>query len=490
MNRLPAFPSPVAIARTLGLFALMGFGALLASLVAASGNPLLVAMFVGLLAGTFLLARPTAGITLMIGLGLTMGVLLSTLGPGFDKLSWAVSLLGFFLFLPAFLNLRNLRQAPGFVYVVAGFSLIALTTTVIQWHSSAEVFAGIKRGLQATGLAFALALMPLKNEHIRLWRKMVLFVAALQLPFALYEFLVLVPKRGGLEVGSAVTDVVAGTFGANLKGGSANSVMAILLLMVFGFFLAHWKEGRLKFLYVVLALPFLLVPIGLAEVKVAVVLLPLMILVIFKDEVLRRPSLFLGMALIAGILTTILGYVYTEFIIRKPLEQVVQETLNYNIGAHGYGFYVLNRLTALTFWWQQQGFHDPVGFLFGHGLGSSFSTPGTLVYGHIAARWPMYGIDLTAASSLLWDVGVAGLVLFLLVCVLAWRTCGCLLRETEDPSQRADVAAIRGVIPLLGIFVFYNNTLVSLVTMQILLYLILGYLAFLWRTRSPGGARA
>jgi hypothetical protein len=471
-----------------GLVVLFGLAAVLAGLMATTASLLLVGLIAGLIGGGFLLARPRAAITLIIAAGLTMGALLSLAGPSFERLSWVVSLLGFFLLIPAILHANNLRYAPAFVHVVLAFSLLALGTTLMQWYSSAEVLSGVKHTFQAIGMFFALALLPLSEKNFTHWRRLLIFISVLQVPFALYEFFVLVPKRGGLEAGAAVTDVVAGTFGAALSGGSNNSGMALLLLIVLAFVFSHWKEKLLKTRYVVVGLPLLMIPIALGEVKVAFVLLPLMLIVLFKQEIYKRPGVFFGIAIAGVVVMFVLGLIYVDFIIKKPLSRIISETIDYNIGNRGYGHYVLNRTSVYSFWWQQQGLHDPVGFMLGHGLGSSFAAPKSISFGHLAGNWPYHGINLTAASSLLWDTGIIGLMLFIAIFPASWYACNRLLRDSRSAHLTAEVAAIRSVLPLFAVFVIYNNSLVTSPTMEILFSLLFGYLAFLYRNHCKSSA--
>jgi hypothetical protein len=96
-------------------------------------------------------------------------------------------------------------------------------------------------------------------------------------------------------------------------------------------------------------------------------------------------------------------------------------------------------------------------------------------------RFPGYGIDLTAASSLLWDVGALGFALFLSILVLAWRAAGRLRRDTADALVRADAAAIQAALPLFGFYLFYRGALLETLSFQIVFATILGYLAWLHR---------
>lgn len=466
--------------------------ALFFGLLAVTASPILVGMAAGLVVGVFLLMKPDLLIWLILLLGLTGGAFVSMAGPQFSKITWAVSILGFVLL---FLSLFNLlltgksRTQPAFIWIALAFLVAALATTVAQWYSTGEVIAGIKRLFQAYGLMFAFSTLALSACQMGRFRKVLLAIALLQLPFALYEFFVLVKERGGLQAGSATTDVVAGTFGANLEGGSANSVMVVYLLIAMAFLFARWKEKTLPMPRLVLMVLPMVVPFFLGEVKVLFVLIPVLFLVLFKRDLPRRPVFFMMMALFGILFIALLGYLYATVIIQEPIEHILEGTLGYNVEDRGYGDYYLNRTSVLLFWWQQQSWSNPLAFVFGHGLGSSFSAP-SVFPGHIAMKWPMYGIDLTTASSLLWDTGFMGLSLFVLMLVAAWRTCDFLQSNSRDVQVMADATAIQATIALFSVFVIYNNSLISSPPMEIIMACVLGYLAYLYRQHWQGMATA
>ena len=432
--------------------------------------------------------KPDVLIWLILLLGLAMGAFISMLGPQFSKITWAVSILGFVLLALSLFNLAlpgRSRGQPAFIWIGLAFLLVVLASTLVQWYSTGEVVAGVKRQFQAHGLMFAFAALALSTREIGRFKKLLLAIALIQLPFALYEFIFLVELRGGLESSSASTDVVAGTFGANLEGGSPNSVMAIFLLITMGFLFARWKEKLLSTqLLVMLALPMLAV-FFLGEVKILFIMIPVAFLVLLKRDIPRRPGFFILMSLFGLLFIVLLGYLYSVFIIQQSVDEIISDTLSYNVQERGYGNYYLNRLSVIEFWWQQQGWNDPAPFVFGHGLGSAFSAP-SLVPGHIARNWPMYGIDLTTASSLLWDTGVLGLSLYMLTLMAAWHACNVLQRDSRDSVVIADATAIQAAIALFAVFVFYNNSLVNHPSMEIIMAVVLGYLAYLYRQHRLG----
>lgn len=453
-------------------------------LLAVTASPILVGMGAGLVVGAFLLLKPDILIWLILVLGLAMGAFVSMAGPLFSKITWVVSILGFVLLAVSLFNLLLVgksRAQPAFIWIGLAFLVVALSTTLAQWYSTGEVIAGIKRHFQAYGLMFALATLVLSPRQMGRFQKLLLVIALLQLPFALYEFIFLVKLRGGLAAGGAATDVVAGTFGANLEGGSPNPVMAIFLLITLAFLFARWKEKLLPTKrLVLLALPMLIV-FALGEVKIILVLIPVAFLVLLKRDLPRRPVFFMAMALFGLVFIGLLGYVYATIIINKPIADILEGTLAYNVYDTGYGNYFLNRTTVLEFWWQQQGWNNPVAFLFGHGLGSAFSAPGTLVAGHMAMKWPQYGIDLTTASSLLWDIGLMGLSLLMLTLLSAWYACNVLQRNSRDGRVVADVTAIQSAIAMFAVFVIYDDSMISEPAMEIIVASVLGYLAYLYR---------
>lgn len=463
--------------------------ALFFGLLAVTANPILVGLGGGLVVGVFLLMKPDFLIWLILLLGLAAGTFISLAGPQFSKLTWAVSILGFVLLFLSMFNLLLVgksRAQPPFIWIGVVFLAVALVSTLVQWYSIGEVVAGVKRLFQTYGLMFAFATLALSARQVGRYQKLLLVIALLQLPFALYEFFVLVGERGGLASGSDSTDVVAGTFGANLRGGSPNSVMAVYLLIAMGFLFARWKEKLLSTPRLVLLVLPMVVVFFLGEVKILFILIPLAYFVLMKRDIPRRPVFFLMMTLFALGFILLLAHLYATFIINRPIDEIVQDTLAYNGGAsRGYGQYVLNRFTVLSFWWQQQGWSDPIALFFGHGLGSAFSAP-SVIPGHIAMKWPLYGIDLTTASSLLWDTGIVGLALFMLMLGSAWWTCSVLQRESKDPRVIADATAIQAAITLFGVFVIYNNTLVNHPSMELIVACVLGYLAYLYRQHRLG----
>lgn len=478
---------PVGWPVFVGLFIVIAALAVFFGLVAVTASTILVALAAGLLIGVLMLAMPVWSIWLVLTSGLLIvGLLPLWLDFLATKTVWMVSVLGFLLFLSATYKLLTTpglaRTTPAFIWAAVAFFVFVVINSVAQWYSAGEFLGGVKRYFQAWGVMFAMAWLVADRNQFRRWKVFLLIAALTQLPFAIYELLVMVPKREMLVMslpGLVPIDVVAGTFGASLYTGGANAEMATFLIIVFTFLLAHSREKTLPRKYLILLTLPVLAPLFMGDTKVVLILMPLMFLVLYRRELIARPHYGVFGLIVGGLLTFAAGYAYLA-LSRMNLDDYVANTLSYNVYEKGYGGYALNRTTVLSFWAEQQGANDPVSFVFGNGLGSA-QPASTIVPGHVAQRYRGYGIGLTAASTLLWETGVLGFGLFISVLALAWRCASRLRRFSADPAIRADASAIQAALAMFAFYLFYRATLLDTLTFQIVFATLLGYLAWLHR---------
>lgn len=462
---------------------------LMFGLIAASANPMLIGVGAGVIVIPILLIRPALAIWAILIIGLLAGEL--TGNPKLSKATWIISLLSMLLLIPAVVNIfwEKNRRLPFFLAAALAFLIYCIVSSAINFYSIEQLTAGFKRYFQAFGVMLALTMLAYPPETFVRWRKFLLVCALLQFPFALYQLLVLVPLRGGLASGSATTDVIAGTFGANIEGGSPSSVMVVFIFMALAFLVARWRVGLIRTPIFFLFALICFLPLGMGESKIAVIMLPMVAIILLKDELFRAPLRFILALIVIALLTAAIGYLYVAVLMKSTLGEVVDSTLRYNIGNQGYSAgQLLNRFTSITFWVEQQHWANPVSILFGNGLGSSYSTTGALG-GHIAQKFIGYGINLTAASTLLWDTGVISLALFAGIFVAAWNAASRLQRQVLDASVQADTIAIKACISLFVLSIFYSDSIVNLVAMELLYAIVLGYLGFLMNQHGMFGNR-
>jgi hypothetical protein len=466
--------------------------AILFGLISTTANYIVISLTIAVFLGAFLLTRPGWIVWTVLSMGLlVLGIIPLYFVELESKAGWAISVLCFLLMAVAFFRVTTVpdtrKNTPSFIWLLFIFFVYAVLNSLAQWHSAEEFVGGFKRYFQMWGLLFALCWMSFDEKYIRLWRTFFLIVALIQLPFAAYELITFVPLREG--IGDSIPDmvpidVVAGTFGASIYGGGSSGEMSTFLIIVMAFLLARKMQKMLPIRCFVLLSPWVLAPLFLGETKVVIIMLPLMFFVIYRRELLAKPHYGL-LALIIGILLTVsMGYAYLS-VMQTSLDKLFEETLSYNLYEKGYGTNYLNRTTVLTFWANHQGAHDPVSFLFGNGLGSSHKQTG----GHVETHYLGYGIGLTAASTLLWDMGTLGCGLLVASFAMAWRAAGRLYRESAELTVRADAAAIQAALSLFTVHLFYNLDLLENVCFQIVFASVLGYLAWLYRQyiRSRAG---
>lgn len=459
--------------------------------LASTGNPLVIGAGAAALSLPYVLTHPQKVVGILIPAGLGAGVIISLAGPGVTAVSWLISLLSLSLLPIAVVRFMRAAGQPVFLWLSLGFFGYCLIVTALQWQSFEQLVAGTKRYFQGYGVLFALATMVHLAHHVPKWKRWLLAMAFLQLPFAIYEFVVLVPQRGGLDAGGEATDVVAGTFGANLEGGSSNAEMSAFLLIVLMFLLAAWRSHAIGRRTTVWMSLLCMAPLALGETKIVVVLLPVMVLTMYRKEVALKPQkLIAGVVGCAG-LTLLLGYLYVTVMDRNTAAEALQSITDYNLGQVGYGGNLLNRMTALTFWWDRHDLSAPLQFWFGHGIGSAFWGDNSPLPGHIAVMYPNYGIGLTTASTLLWDAGLVGLVLHMAIFGAAWVAASRLFHRTEADWIRQDALAVQAALACFMVFIFYRDSGVNLLAYELVVACVLGYLDFLGKAaRRPTDADA
>lgn len=288
-------------------------------------------------------------------------------------------------------------------------------------------------------------------------------------------------------LGGQATDIVAGTMGANLKGGSPNAIMVFFVLLAFAFVIARWKEKLITTGKTCLLSLVLLLPLALGETKIVIVLLPMIAVLLFMKDIQREPSKFIPILVLLLVLTFALAYLYVYVMLDSTFIEAVEGILRYNVQEVGYGNLLLNRTTVLTFWAGLHDWYNPIALLFGHGLGSSYGAG--FDAGHMAQLYPKYGINLTTISTLLWDLGVVGLVLYLSILAVAWVQMGRIEKKTTNPQIRADSLSIRVGIALCAVYLIYSDSQINLIVHEIMIAVMLGYGAFLYRQHQESNAQ-
>ncbi len=470
------------------------FAAVVSGVVVASGNLMLIAMTVGLVIGLVLLsAVPSVVWLILFGTLILTGPLL-LFYPQLNRVPWLFSLLGFFLLGAAILYAGTDRRMdrpplPGFIWIAVIYLPFSLLMLAFSEGSLGVEMTAVKRQFQFWGLMFALAIVPIDKRTIYRWAAFLLFIALLQLPMSLYQYIVLMPMRLNMPNRVVPIDIVAGTFEAELMGGGNSNVMAYFLIVCLVGVLAMWRDKVVSLPMGAALLLLILLPLGLGETKLALVMLPVALLAVYGDLVRKRPVVFALGSVVALVGLAALTYVYVsvQAVDDRPMtfEQRLDENLQYNFGEAGYYTGAsLNRTTVVPYWWNQHGANNPIETMFGHGLGASFSAPGTEAEGHLALRYPGFAIGLTAISTLLWDVGLVGTLMYISILVLAWFTTIRLIAQADPGRDRALLRTLLASISTLMVFLLAGEQPLSAPSMEVLMAITLGMVAWRWRQKE------
>lgn len=489
-RRRPKHAPSILAAATLVLLAC--FLAVFLGLLSTTASPILIGLFAGAFMGFGLLGFPTLSLWLVVLGTLIVGGMIAQFLPALSKANWLFSMLGFLLFASAIiatLMRRDRREPlPWWARLALFFPVYAIVVAIVNQISIFEFLAGFKRYFQYWGVFACLVLLVLKPDTYRNLIRFMVGLALVQVFFALYQRMVVVPQRQGLGGGVVAIDAVSGTFESSFLGGGSSSVLVFFLLFVFAFVFRLWLDKGISGPRALLASLLLLSPLALGETKVVVVFLPMVFFCVLVLDFKSKPfATFLMMLLgLAG--TVALGVLYLVISAKagESLYTVIDNIVSYNFGKAGYhSANNLNRTTVLSFWWSQQSLGDPVGLLLGHGPGSSYSGEGALVPGKLAIKYYGLALAFTTFSSLLWDFGVLGSAAFAMFNFGAiFALSRTIMRLAPGVQRSLGVAVLSGLLMNL-LLMFMGNSGTALPSHSALFMLLLGSAVLVSRSQLP-----
>lgn len=462
--------------------------ALLSGYVIASGKPVPILLTFGAFAGIALLgALPLVVWSILVGTLLISGPVVMFV-PALDKIGWLFAVLGIFLTGASILAVamgrgRFARPSPGFVGLAVVFFVFGIVSLLYSGGPLMEGIRAGKRYFQYFGLLFILATVPFSQTLVRRWWAFLVGLAFIQLPFAVYQRIALVPLLEG-KPGVFPLDIVVGTMEGSLEGGGSSSVMAILLIFTLAFFLSAYREGVLSLRRFVVLSVLAGAAIPLGETTVIVILLPLAVGAVYLDLVVRSPFRFLlGVSLgLAVLAVAVAAFLAINAAPGQSLKGTTSAVINYNFGQGGYyGGNSLNRTTLYPYWLKHQSLADPVSVLFGHGLGSSFGGVNEPDPGHMDFAHSGKYIGLTAASSILWDLGILGFGIVLAMFGSAMRHAARLVSEASPGFDRAFCRALLAMSAMLFVMLFHSKALITVTSQEVLWAMTFGLIAWRWR---------
>ena len=451
------------------------------------------------------LANPRFALWFTIISGLVAIGTLKLYYPPLQILRWVIPLLGAGVLVSCWAQYAfggrqpNAPVSSPLLWWLLAFAAYGVAVTVVNWQGLGATFMGMKNYFQIWSLILAFAFISVDRDGVSMRRvlgKVLVIIALLQLPLVAHQYLVIVPARAALGGGLSPEDVVAGTFGAEYYGGGNNALLAAYLFGVIGYVVARWQGGLQKGATTFLLIAALAIPVFLNEAKVSLVYAWIVFLVLFWQDLRRRPVRFVLGHIVLLLFLVLFVETYAQMAASSGksyglvdyLDHLFEQNVN-----RGYGSLELNRFSSLTFWAGEHFPRDVVGAVFGHGLSQSADGSGILEFGSSLAgtRYQGMGIGLTALSSLLWDVGLVGVLIVFAIFVSAYRLAARL--AVLNAENKPDNALFRGLqvsIAVMGFSLLHKNFFVFEIVFQVWFALVMGFLVFSSRLSAERAQRA
>ncbi len=491
-------PGGHLLARLVPLYLFMTILALLVGIGVGIGFYILVALIILLVPAIFLVMRPDIGLVLFAALTLLIaGTLKYFFGLG--QFQWVLSVLGAALLgyslvqklLPGATALYvppadGITQAMLLWWIVVLFASAANALPPLDW------LVGFRIYLPAFGIFTYLAFCRPSEKLLKGIILMLLIIASVQWAFALFQKLYVMPIRIAEGYPGSPWDSVVGSFGGEKFGGGESGSLGIYLAiaMVITAALSKYKQIKPFPLFGILLTGF--AAMALTESKVIAIMIPLGFFLVYRDYAFTQPIKFLIGAVIIVVLMfgllTAYYYMYWEDASGKGLFEILPTLLLYSFDPHFQASISnLGRVGSLIFWWDNHSILDnPLTLLIGHGLASAVSSSSIIGEGAAVSR---YGItlDVTGVSKLLWESGIMGLLVFLLVFAFGFFRARRLKQHPLLPAwHRAAMVGVESAMVLMPLSIFYEVTIVSSPPMQFMAMFMLGYVAYWWRETNGG----
>ena len=479
-----------AVVLTLGLL-----GAMVAGYGAARGNLVVGVAAVALLGGILLSLFPVIVLWVALGVGLLGAGVAKLYVPALAEIRWLVVPLGAVLVMHViFRGLASDRQGDAWqrgmvpiLWWTAGVFSVAVLATLVNSPEPLQMIRGLKGYFQVWGVLLGLALLAWPDDLMRRRLPQFLLVVALfQLPFVVHQFLVLVPKRAAMHIDGLVpVDVIAGTFGAQVDGGGANSMLAAFMFVVLAGLTALWQKGVLSTRWLAGLGILLMAPMFVNGAKVSLVYALVLFLVLFGKELLNRPLRFISVGLVVTLALAVMLFAYSVGLENKRVNSwpdLVSDIYQTNFGVDHQARGTFTRGGALRYWAEQHIPGDLYGAVLGHGLYESRHDEGGVDLWNTSD--PSLGIKNTAVSAILWDAGLLGLVAVFGLVIAGYLTAGRLSRRYGDDAWMAGLfLGARAAMAIIFVSLWVKSYFGYQIAYQTMLVVLLGWLAY-WDRRK------
>lgn len=380
------------------------------------------------------------------------------------EVQWGAYLIALLLFFSAVLGLvrnkfnKNSGGRGGLIFLwIVLFALFLVVGSLVNNANKYLLLASVRNQFFFLGVSVFIAMGVIEAKKIYRFVSFFDYIVCLQLPLAVYQYLVVVPQRAD----SVAWDSVVGSFQGRPFSGGDSGGMAFFLVIILLFLIFRYIEGMISLRRLVVVGGFGLATIMLAEVKVVFILFPVGMLLLFWRQLLTNFRFLVSVVLLIVPFLFVMGSLY------KLSDGAAGSSSDVNVIERIFKFSTntdqINRLTgelgrgaALNIWYRDSMAGDFANVLIGHGLGAS-SASNDVSKGVIALKYFPFLVDNTSVVTLLWDAGLVGLA-FYLIFFLYLSFCS---RRDLALTMVGEVRALKAfsclVSTLFIIMMFYNR---------------------------------
>lgn len=314
--------------------------------------------------------------------------------------------------------MAGVRLALDWSYVtfLALLAFIMLFGFVFQDMPTGPVVAGLRAHLMFIPFFLLPAVYPFSDRELKTQFGVLMALLLLQAPIAAYQRFI--EYANNMETG----DVVRGT-------ATTSSALSMLMMCGIAIVISLYLRRKLRLPLALAAIGLLFLPTTLNETKGTLVLLPIAFLVPAlcmprNSGVVRRFIPIVAFGAVAGI--AFVGMY--DYLIRhsrggEPLGQFISERsfteYLYAESADREVNYI-GRIDSMLLAWEGID-RSPLTLAFGLGAGNVSPSFLSEFDGEYAAYFERYGVGMTQVTTFLWELGVAGLLVYLWLFYRLWR---------------------------------------------------------------------
>lgn len=450
-------------------------------LIAVTGWGLLVFILIAMIGGVLLLFMSNKNLLLLGGLLVYLVVGQLMYFANINQALWVPYGLGILLFfrLPgAYLQSPLVAKNLAFPLnlSLSIYFIIFLISIALNAIPPLQILVGGKNLVILWSYFLLIALFAIPFTATEKFVRMLLWLALLQLPFVAYQYFFVARQRNF----GTTWDAIVGTFGGDKLAGGASGTMAYMLLLAVFIAICLNKRRQIHRLLLASVIIMAGISIFMAEVKVAPLLLFIGMAVVYRKTLLRNPLaagagaiaiMVLGLGLLVAYDKTHYAELGQE---SRDLPELLDNTFGYSLDTQFINLETgeMGRNAALVFWWQKGFMVDPLRGVLGYGPGASRSSSHFAV-GQIARKYS-FGVDRSAATQLLWEVGLAGFLAFAYILLKGAFMALRAANAVSSPTSAAILEAAAAGLVMAILMLPYSRDVLEVPALGFTLMLLLG----------------